>query len=296
MDRIYLDHNATTPTAPEVVEAMLPYLGERFGNPSSVHGAGREARAAVDEARRTTAELVGAAPEEIVFTSGGTESDNLALRGVMTRAAARGRNALVTSAVEHPAVLRAAEQLAREGTQVVHLPVDADGVVRPADLSEALSAQAVGLASIMAANNETGSLQPVAELAALCRAAGVPFHTDAVQAAGKVPLRFAEDGIDLLSISAHKFYGPKGVGALAVRRGLRVAPNLFGGRQEKGRRAGTENVPAIAGMGAAARIAQRELASEARRLGALKRSLWEGIAARIPGAHLNGALERTLPT
>lgn len=296
MQGIYLDHNATTPIAPEVIEAMLPYFSERFGNPSSVHAAGREARAAVDEARRATAELVGAAPEEIVFTSGGTESDNLALRGVMGRAAARGRNALVISAIEHPAVMRAAEQLAKEGIEVVTLPVDEDGVVHLSDLAEALAAHPVGLVSIMTANNETGSLQPVSELAAQSRAAGVPFHTDAVQAAGKVPLAFGADGIDLLSISAHKFHGPKGAGALAVRRGLRLPASIAGGRQERGRRAGTENVPAIIGMGVAARIAERELSREPARLAGLKHYLWQGIQERIPGAHLNGALERTLPS
>ncbi len=296
MPGIYLDHNATTPTAPEVVEAMLPYFGERFGNPSSVHAAGREARAAVDGARRSVAELAGAAPDEVVFTSGGTESDNLALRGVMTRAVARGRTALVISAIEHPAVLRAADGLAKEGVQVLALPVDKDGVVRPSDVREALAAHPVGLVSIMAANNETGSLQPVGELAALCREAGVPFHTDAVQAAGKVPLSVAGEGVDLMSLSAHKLYGPKGVGALIVRRGLRVSPTALGGKQEKGRRAGTENLPAIVGMGVAARMALAELATEPARLGALKRYLWEGISRAIPGAHLNGAPARTLPS
>ncbi|MBA2564985.1 MAG: cysteine desulfurase [Gemmatimonadetes bacterium] len=296
MDGIYLDHNATTPTAPEVLAAMLPYFGECFGNPSSVHAAGRETRGALDEARRSVAELVGASPDEIVFTSGGTESDNLALRGIMSRAATRGRNTLVISAIEHPAVLRAAESLAREGTALVTLPVDIEGVVRPADLKNALAEHAAGLVSIMTANNETGSVQPVAELAAVCRSAGVPFHTDAVQAAGKVELAFAGEGIDLLSVSAHKFYGPKGVGALAVRRGLRLAPTSAGGRQEKGRRAGTENVPALVGMGAAARLALRELSSEPARLEGLKRHLWQAMRERIPGCHLNGTLDRTLPS
>jgi cysteine desulfurase len=295
MTGIYLDHNATTPTALEVVEAMLPFFGERFGNPSSVHAAGREARAAVDEARRAVAELAGASADEVVFTSGGTESDNLALRGVMTRAAARGRATLVISAIEHPAILRAADGLAREGVQVVTLPVDADGLVAVPDLRQALASQTVGLVSIMTANNETGSLQPIAALAAACREAEVPFHTDAVQAAGKVPLAFTKDGIDLLSLSAHKLYGPKGVGALLIRRGLRVSPTALGGKQEKGRRAGTENLPAIVGMGVAARMALAELATEPARLGTLKRYLWEGLA-RIPGAHLNGALEHTLPS
>jgi cysteine desulfurase len=296
MTGIYLDHNATTPTAPEVVAAMLPYFGERFGNASSVHAVGREARSAVDEARRAVAELAGSAPDEVVFTSGGTESDNLALRGVMTRAAARGRDVLVVSAIEHPAVLRAAEQLAKEGVRVVLLPVDGDGVVRVTDLRDALASHTVGLVSIMTANNETGSLQPVAELAAASREAGAPFHTDAVQAAGKVPLAFAAHDIDLMSLSAHKFYGPMGVGALIVRRGLRVSPTALGGKQEKTRRAGTENLPAIVGMGVAARMALAELATEPARLAALKRQLWEGISRSIPGAHLNGALERTLPS
>jgi cysteine desulfurase len=241
------------------------------------------------------AELAGAAPEEVVFTSGGTESDNLALRGVMSRSAARGRTALVISAIEHPAILRAADGLAREGLQVVVLPVDADGLVDVATLRSALKSNPVGLVSIMTANNETGSLEPVPALAAACREAGVPFHTDAVQAAGKVPLAFGAEGIDLLSLSAHKFYGPKGVGALVVRRGLRVSPTALGGKQEKGRRAGTENLPAIVGMGVAARTAVVELGTEPARLAALKRDLWDGIS-RIPGAHLNGALERTLPS
>jgi cysteine desulfurase len=293
---IYLDHNATTPTSPEVLQAMLPWFGERFGNPSSIHAPGRETRAAVAEARRATAELIGSSPEEIIFTSGGTESDNLALRGILPRAATRGRNVLVISAIEHPAILRTADQLAKEGFGVVALAVDENGIVRPADLAEALAQHPVGLVSIMTANNETGSLQPIPELAALCREAGVPFHTDAVQAAGKVPLAFARDGIDLLSISAHKFYGPKGIGALAVRKGLRLSSTAWGGRQEKGRRAGTENVPAIVGLGVAARLALQDLESESPRLAQLKRDFWEGIRQRIPGAHLNGALERTLPS
>jgi cysteine desulfurase len=297
--RIYLDHHATTPVDPSVLSAMLPFFTEEFGNPSSrSHVFGQEAHRAVEEARQDVARLVGASPEEIVFTSGATEADNLALRGTARAHAGRGRH-IVTTSIEHPAVLEPCRTLEREGFEVTRTPVGADGLADAAAIAAALRPDTV-LVSVMAANNEVGTLQPVAEVGALCRERGIVFHSDAVQAVGRIPVELSAWRTDLVSLSAHKMYGPKGVGALVVRKGrrprLRLAPQAEGGGQEKGLRSGTLNVPAIVGFGVAARLAQQALATgEADRLRALRDRLHEGLRARVEGVVLNGAREPRLP-
>jgi cysteine desulfurase len=297
--RIYLDHHATTPVDPQVLSAMLPYFTESFGNPSSrQHVFGQEAARAVAEGRAQVAALVGAQPEEIVFTSGATESDNLAIRGAARSLAGRGRH-VVTTAIEHPAVLEPCRTLEREGFEVTRVEVGPSGVVDPARMAAALRADTV-LVSVMAANNEIGTIQPVAEIGALCRDRGVVFHCDAVQALGRIPVGVADWNADLVSLSAHKMYGPKGVGALYVRRDrkprLRLQPQAEGGGQEKGVRSGTLNVPGIVGFGEAARLAGQAIASgEPQRLRALRDRLFDGLRARIEGVVLNGAAEPRLP-
>ncbi len=296
---IYLDHHASTPVAPEVVAAMLPYLGERFGNPSSRHHAyGQEAHRAVEEARAGVAALVGAAPEEIVFTSGATESDNLAVRGAARANADRGRH-VVTTALEHPAVLEPCRTLEREGFEVSRVPAGPDGVVAPDEVARAVRPDTV-LVSVMAANNEIGTLQPLAEVGAICRERGILFHSDAVQAIGRTPVGVEAWGLDLMSLSAHKMYGPKGVGALYVRRGrkprVRLQPQAEGGGQERGLRSGTLNVPGIVGFGAAARLAAAALAGgEPERIGALRDRLLLGLRERVGGIEVNGSLRARLP-
>ena len=292
--RIYLDHNATTPVEPAVAEAISDALLTCFGNASSVHAFGQTAKAAVDEARASVATLVGGAPSEIVFTSGGTESDNLAIRGAM-EAAPDGRRHAITSAIEHEAVLNTLKALATHGCTTTQLPVDASGVVDPASLRDALTPE-TALVSVMHVNNEIGTIQPIAELARLTHEHGALFHTDAVQSGGKLPLDVGALGVDLLSLSAHKFNGPKGVGVLWVRRGSRVVAAMTGGRQERNRRAGTENVPAIVGLGVAARIAVAQLDSEGARIGALRDRLETGVLARVPRTAVNGAPDRRAPT
>jgi len=285
--RIYLDHNATTPLDAEARAAMLPFLEERFGNPSSVHRAGRIARHAVEQARAAVAALAGARGEEVVFVSGGTEADNLALRAGLRAARAQGRAPhLVLSPLEHPAVRECAAALAREGVEVTELPVDADGRIDPEDLRRVLRPD-TSLVSIQAANHEIGNLYPVAELCAIAQARGALFHCDAVQAAGKVPLDSGAARPDLLSLSAHKVYGPKGIGALCARRDLMLEPILSGGHQERGWRPGTENVAGIVGFGVAAEVARRRLADDAARIAALRDRL-EHALLRLPGARLNG--------
>ncbi|MBF0214263.1 MAG: cysteine desulfurase [Magnetococcales bacterium] len=289
---IYLDHNATSPPRPEVAEAMMNALHRAHGNPSSVHGPGRAARQILDEARRAVARLVQVHDSRVVFTSGGTESNHLAILGVLDRATAPGT--VITSAVEHPSVLQPCDQLARRGFRVIRLPVDESGLIRPADLQEALD-PSTRLVSIMAANNETGVLQPVAEIGALCRAAGVPFHCDATQWAGKLPLQADAFQADLLTLSAHKFGGPKGCGALIVAASLRLAPQLLGGGQERGRRSGTENLPGIAGFGAAASLIASKVDSEAATITALRQKMEQGLLKTIPDAVILGAKAPRLP-
>jgi cysteine desulfurase len=277
---IYLDYNATTPCDPRVVEAMLPFFREHFGNPSSLHRFGQEARQAVEKARSVIARSIGARDEEIVFTSGGTESNNLAIRGVAQALRKKG-NHLVTSSIEHHAVLNVFRALEKEGFAVTYLPVDREGLVHPEDLKKALRPETI-LVSIMHANNETGVIEPIEELSRIVREHGAVFHTDAVQTVGKVPIQVDDLGVDLLSASAHKFYGPKGVGFLYIRKGTRLVPQILGGHHERGRRAGTENVPGIVGMAKALEIAQDEMHEEARRVGTLRDRLEEELQARIP--------------
>lgn len=287
MRRIYLDHNATTPVAPPVADAMARALRTVFGNPSSVHAYGQEAKTALDEARSAVARLIGAEPAEIVFTSGGSESDNLAVRGA-AEAAGPGRRHLVASTIEHEAVLRTLKALGGAGWSATLVGVDERGVVTPERLAEALTDE-TALVSVMHANNEIGAIQPVAELAALAHERGALAHTDAVQSVGKIPVDVRSLGVDLLSLSGHKFNGPKGAGALWIRRGARLRPQMTGGRQERNRRAGTENLPAIVGLGAAARrlLDERE-AAEAADVTALRDRLEAGILAAVPGAAVNG--------
>jgi cysteine desulfurase len=297
--RIYLDHHATTPVDPQVLSAMLPYFTEKFGNPSSrQHAFGQEAARAVAEGRAHVAALVGAQPEEIVFTSGATESDNLAIRGAARSLAPRGRH-VVTTTIEHPAVLEPCRTLEREGFEVTRVEVGPEGIVDPARVAAAFRPDTV-LVSVMAANNEIGTIQPVEEIGALCRDRSIVFHCDAVQALGRIPVDAPAWRVDLMSLSAHKMYGPKGVGALYVRRDrkprLRLQPQAEGGGQEKGARSGTLNVPGIVGFGEAARLAAQAIASgEPQRLRALRDRLFEGLRTRIDGVELNGAAEPRLP-
>ena len=289
--RIYLDHNASTPMHPEVLAAMLPFFGEVYGNPSSVHAFGRAARDAVDDARGTIARFLGSRPEEIVFTSGGTESDNFGVKGL---ALARGAGHVITSRIEHHAVLRTCEALEGQGFDVTYLPVDDQGRLDPDDVKRALRPDTLAI-SVMHANSEVGTIQPIAEIGAIAREHGVPLHVDAVQTFGKVPIDVDAMGIDLLSFSGHKIYGPKGAAGLYIRRGTKMVAVQHGGEHERRRRAGTENVPGIVGLAAAVEIRSREMAGEAERLSALRDRLWEGIRERIPESRLNGARVARLP-
>jgi cysteine desulfurase len=293
MRHIYMDHNATTPLREEALVAMLPYLQEEFGNPSSLHSFGRQARKAVETAREQVAVTLGARPREIVFTGCGTESDNQAIKGVAYANRDKGDH-LITTQVEHKAVLQACQYLEKQGFRVTYLPVDRYGVVDPDDVARAITGQTV-LVSVMFANNEVGTVQPIAEIGRICQERGVTFHTDAVQAVGKLPVDVMELGVDLLSLSAHKFYGPKGIGALYVRQGTKIDPLLHGGHQEWGRRAATENVAGIVGLGKAVELRRGEMAAEADRLAALRERLHAGIAARIDHVYLNGHPTRRLP-
>ncbi len=282
------DHAATTRPAPEVVAAMQPYLGEAFGNASSVHRRGEAARDAIESARAAVARLIGATPEEIVFTASGSEANNLALQGVLGNASGERRR-LVVSAIEHPSVLETARWLESCGTPVTIVPVGADGIVDPDRVSEALGPD-VALVSVMWVNNEVGTIQPIARLAEVAHAAGAKFHTDAVQAAGKLPIDVDASGIDLLSLAGHKFHGPLGAAALYVRRRNRLAPLVHGGHQERSRRAGTENLPAIVGLGVAAERARAQLARGVpERIAALGSRLANGLESLVPGARLNGS-------
>lgn len=289
---IYLDHAATTPVAPEVLERMLPYFSEQFGNPSSIYGLGRRAAAALDEAHETVADVLGCRPTEVVFTGGGSEADNLAIKGIAYAPRRRG-NHIVTTAIEHHAVLHTCQQLEREGYRVTYLPVDGDGRVDPAAVEAALTDE-TALVTMMFANNEIGTIQPIAEVGRICRERRIPFHTDAVQAGGLLDLNVRELNVDLLSLSAHKLYGPKGVGILYVRQGTRVQPQILGGSQERNRRAGTENVAGAVGAAEALRRARDERAAEVPRLLALRDRLIAGVLA-IPGARLTGHPTLRLP-
>ena len=289
--RVYLDHNASTPVHPDVLAAMLPYFSESFGNPSSVHGFGREARVGLDTARERIARFLDVAPEELVFTSGGTESDNLGVKGL---AWARGRGHLITSKIEHHAVLRACQWLESQGFAVTYLGVDGHGVVDPDEVKRAIRPDTIGI-SIMHANSEVGTIQPVAAIGAIAREHDVPFHVDAVQTFGKLDIDVAAAHIDLLSFSAHKIYGPKGVAGLWIRKGTKMVSVQHGGEHERRRRAGTENVPGIVGLGKAVEVRGREMHDERRRVTALRDRLWEGVRARVPDARLNGHPTERLP-
>jgi cysteine desulfurase len=291
----YFDYNATTPLDPRVLAEMLPFFNDRFANPSSAYRQGCDALGAVENARKLVARLVNADPSEIVFTSGGTESDNLAVFGVARRHRQKG-NHLITSAIEHKAVLNTCRQLEKEGFVLTVLPVDRNGLVDPDNLRLAIRKDTI-LISVMQASNETGVIQPVRELAALAREHGILFHTDAVQTVGKIPVDVAELGVDLLSLSAHKICGPKGTGALYVRRDVMIAPLLFGGSQESKRRPGTENVTGIVGLGKAAELCRNEMGAETRRLGEMRDRLQKKIGELIPGTRVNGDIpQRTAGT
>ena len=289
--RLYLDHNATTPVDPRVADAMNDAVRRCFGNASSIHAFGQAAKAALDDARSATAELLGARPNDVIFTGSGTEADNLAIRGVAEASLPAGRRHLIASAIEHEAVLNTLKALTKRGWTSTLLPLGPTGVVDPADLEAAITDR-TAIVSVMHANNEIGTVQPVAKLAEIAHAHGALFHTDAVQTAGKLPIDVTALGVDLLSISAHKLNGPKGVGALWTRRGMRLVAPTTGGRQERNRRAGTENVPAIAGLGVAAGLAASKLAVEAGRLATLRDRLEAGLLERVPDSTVNGSGER----
>ncbi len=293
MRRIYLDYAATTPTHPDVSKAMRPYLRDFFGNPSSMHSIGQEARVAVEESRDKVAFMIGASSEEIVFTGGGTEADNFALKG-MAYANDSKKNHIITSSIEHHAVLETCKFLERLGFSVTYLPVDGYGLVDPDDVKRAITEKTL-LISVMHANNEVGTVEPIAEIGKIAREAGISFHTDAVQTAGHIPVKVDDLGVDMLAMSAHKLGGPKGVGALYVRKGTRIVSFVHGGEQEKGRRASTENVPGIVGFSKAAEMAQRESEKEAKRLTVLRDKLTNGLMGRIEHVHLNGHPTRRLP-
>jgi cysteine desulfurase len=291
--RIYLDYAATTPTHPEVIKAMLPYFTESFGNPSSIHSYGQEAKDAVERARSKVAALIGVKSEEIVFTGSGTEADNFAVKGVALSRQGKG-NHIITSSIEHHAVLETCKFLEKQGFSVTYLPVDRYGMVDPNDVKKAITKKTI-LVSIMHANNECGTIEPVAQIGNIAREAEIYFHTDAVQTVGHIPLDVNKLNVDLLSISAHKLYGPKGVGALYIRKGTRISSFMHGGNQERGRRASTENVPGIVGFGKAAEIAQQEMLEEAQKLTALRDRLIEGILRGIEYTQLNGHPVTRLP-
>jgi len=292
--RIYLDHNATTPVAPEVADRMADALREEFGNPSSVHHFGQRAKAAIDDARNAVAALIGADAPEVVFTSGGTESDNFAIRGVAEALEPTGRRHLVTTAIEHEAVINTFKALGRRGWTTTAVKVDQSGIVSPDAVAAELTDR-TALVTVMHANNEIGTVQPVTDIARLAKARGVLVHTDAVQSVGKIPVDVKGLGVDLLSLSAHKIYGPKGVGALWIRRGLRLSPLLTGGKHERNRRAGTENVAGIIGMGVAAQLAMAKLAEESARLSVLRNRLETGVLAGVSGTAINGDRSPRVP-
>ena len=294
MPRAYFDHNATTPPDPAVIEAVARALADDFGNASSVHHFGQRAKALLDEARTSIGQLIGAEPAEIVFTSGGTEADNLALRGAAEALEVGGKRHIITSSIEHEAVLNTIKALAKRGWTSTLLPVDSTGIVSPASLAAAITRE-TAIVSLMHANNEIGTIQPIADLAAIAHEHGALFHTDAVQSVAKIPVDVRALGVDLLALSAHKFNGPKGTGALWIRRGTRLVSTMTGGKHERNRRGGTENVPGIAGMGVAARLARGKLSADAGRVAALRDRLEQGILTGIGGTTLNGAPAPRVP-
>lgn len=292
--RVYLDHAATTPVRPEVAQVVMAYMVTDYGNASSIHSFGRVAKEATEKARAQVAHVIGARPEEIVFMSGGTEADNMAIRGALTANGEKGRH-IVTSKIEHHAVLHVCERLEKDGlAEVTYLPVDGQALVSPEDVARAIRPDTV-LVSLMFANNEVGTIEPIAEVGRLCRERDVLFHTDAVQAFGSAPISVDELNIDLLSASSHKIYGPKGVGALYVRKGRKITSLILGGSQERSRRAGTSNVPGIVGFGLAAELAEMEMDERGRRLTALRDRLIQGILERVEFTRLNGHPTRRLP-
>lgn len=293
MNRIYLDNAATTAMHEQVLEKMLPYFRSHYGNPSSIYATGRDARKAVEEARRKVANAINATPAEVFFTSGGTESDNWAIKGYATAHANRGKH-LISTAIEHHAVLNTLEALERDGFEVSFVPVDEHGLVNPEDIQKAIRKDTI-LISVMAANNEIGTIQPIPEIGRIAREHGIAFHTDAVQAVGAIPVAVDSWQVDLLSLSAHKFHGPKGVGALYVRKGLRLNPLIHGGAQERNRRAGTENLAGIVGLGAAIELATAQLEEKAGQIAALRDDLIDGIMSAVPEVRLNGHPTLRLP-
>ena len=293
MKYVYLDHAATTPPLPEVAEAMKPYLREKFGNPSALYRLGRETRIAVEDSRKKVASLIGAAPDEVYFTSGGSESDNMALVGTLLANEGKG-NHLVTTVIEHHAVLETSQFLASRGYDVTFVGVDSSGLVDPGDIRKAIKPTTV-LVSVMHANNEVGTMQPICEIAGACREAGVYLHTDAVQTVGNIPVNVDELGVDMLSTSAHKLYGPKGVGAIYIRSGTKVSRFIHGGEQERGMRAGTENIAGIVGFGVAAEAASAGLEEKAERITSLRRRLVEGVLGSMEDTFLNGHPVMRLP-
>ncbi len=293
MKQIYLDYAATTPTHPEVVKAMLPYFTEVFGNPSGIYAYGQEAKGAIEEARSKVANLIGARDEEIVFTSGGTEADNFALKGVAFANQNKG-NHIITSSIEHHAVMETGKFLEGRGFRVTYLPVDGYGLVDPDNVRKAITDKTI-LISVMHANNEVGTMEPITEIGKIAKETGIYFHTDAVQTVGHIPVNVNELGVDLLSMAAHKLYGPKGVGALYIRKSTKLVSHMHGGGQERERRASTENVPGIVGFGRAAELAQREMSEEAKRLAYLRDQLIKGLQERINHIRLNGHPQRRLP-
>ena len=293
MRRVYLDNNATTRVDPLVLEAVLPHFLEDFGNASSIHKYGQEARASIEEARRYVARLIGAEPKEVVFTSGGTESDNTAIQGVCGFHRSRG-NHIITTTIEHPAILRSCEQLESEGFRVTYVPVDCYGLVQMGQLREAVDNQTI-LISVMHANNEIGTIQPVEEISTIAREKGIIFHTDAVQSVGKIPLEVDRLGIDLLSLSGHKLHAPKGVGALYVRQGVSMDALLHGGSHERNRRGGTENVPGVVGLGKSCELAQGSLDDFDLRVRKLRDKLEAGIIEAVPDIIVNGSISCRMP-
>ena len=293
MRMIYLDHNATTPVHPEVMEAMQPYFTEKFGNASSIHQSGREAKSALEDARQKSAELLGCKPSELYFTSGGTESDNFAIKGTAFANRDKGEH-IITSSIEHHAVAVSCKFLEKEGFEVTYLPVDSEGFVDPHDLRRALRKDTI-LVTVMHANNETGVIQDLKSLTSIAREGGILFHTDAVQATGKIPYRIEDLGCDLLSISAHKLYGPKGVGLIFIKSGTKIQPWNEGGGHERGRRAGTENVAGAVGLAAAMEIAARDMKTETDKMISMTGRFYQLIEERIPDIKLNGSLERRVP-